>query len=130
MNTHKCYYEECKKVYTSKYNLVRHINSSHLKIKKFFCVKCSKHFPNRQNLAVHEESLVCITHKASPSLSPSGSEFLLSEHFADKREEHTDLVTAVAVPPLPPVDSDRKASQQNIHLPSMPILIHGPSYLR
>lgn len=49
----QCYYSECGKVYKTRFNLRRHINSSHLRIKSFICDQCNKHFVSKQNLKEH-----------------------------------------------------------------------------
>jgi uncharacterized Zn-finger protein len=49
----QCYYSECGKTYKTRFNLRRHINSSHLKIKSFICPECNKHFVSKQNLKEH-----------------------------------------------------------------------------
>ena len=48
-----CYYETCNKSYKTKFNLRRHINSFHLKLKNFKCEECSKCFVSKQNLKEH-----------------------------------------------------------------------------
>ncbi|CAG9312078.1 unnamed protein product [Blepharisma stoltei] len=52
-STYKCYYDFCHRVYKTKFNLRRHINSSHLKIKCFLCSDCKKQFVSKQNLKEH-----------------------------------------------------------------------------
>jgi uncharacterized Zn-finger protein len=49
----QCYYSECGKTYKTRFNLRRHINSSHLKIKGFKCPECNKPFVSKQNLKEH-----------------------------------------------------------------------------
>lgn len=49
----QCYYSDCGKTYNTRFNLRRHINSTHLKIKNFICEICSKHFVSKQNLKEH-----------------------------------------------------------------------------
>lgn len=49
----QCYYSECGKTYKTRFNLRRHINSSHLKIKGFTCPECNKPFVSKQNLKEH-----------------------------------------------------------------------------
>ena len=48
-----CYYSECGKTYKTRFNLRRHINSTHLKIKGFTCPECNKPFVSKQNLKEH-----------------------------------------------------------------------------
>lgn len=52
--SYRCYYEYCGRIFNSKYNLQRHINSKHLKIKSFSCNICGKQVASRQNLIEHE----------------------------------------------------------------------------
>mmetsp|Transcript_12575 Transcript_12575/g.12650 ORF Transcript_12575/g.12650 Transcript_12575/m.12650 type:complete len:89 (-) Transcript_12575:171-437(-) len=49
----ECYYDFCHKLYKTKFNLRRHINSSHLKIKSYTCDQCQKLFVSKQNLKEH-----------------------------------------------------------------------------
>jgi len=49
-----CYYPECLKTYPTKYNLHRHINVSHLMVRKFECVQCCNRFTCKQNLRDHQ----------------------------------------------------------------------------
>ena len=49
----KCYHPGCQKLYNSKYNLVRHINTKHLRILKYSCPHCDRKFPHKQNLGYH-----------------------------------------------------------------------------
>ena len=49
-----CYYEDCQRIFNSKYNLQRHINSKHLSIKNFSCSLCGKKVVSKQNLIEHE----------------------------------------------------------------------------
>ncbi|CAG9313424.1 unnamed protein product [Blepharisma stoltei] len=48
-----CPYTECKKRLSSKYNLKRHIECCHRKIRKFECDICYKKFSSAQNLKEH-----------------------------------------------------------------------------
>ena len=55
----QCPYDDCDKILSSKFNLQRHINTCHLRIKRFECAVCFKLFASKQNLQehryVHEE---------------------------------------------------------------------------
>lgn len=59
MNTYACYYEDCQKIYNSKYNLIRHINAYHLDNKSYMCSFCSKSFYNKQCLTSHLSHRLC-----------------------------------------------------------------------
>lgn len=48
-----CMYSACGKGYSTKFNLKRHIETSHLKIKKYRCQECDKLFASKQNLNEH-----------------------------------------------------------------------------
>lgn len=60
-----CYYPACTKAFSTKFNLRRHVNVSHLSIRAFQCPVCSKHFASKQNLREHgfihtgEKPFVC-----------------------------------------------------------------------
>ena len=48
-----CKHANCERSYSSKYNLRRHIESNHSKIKRFRCRACGKHLSSKQNLQEH-----------------------------------------------------------------------------
>ena len=123
MKEYRCYYQDCRKPYNSKYNLIRHINCNHLKIQKYFCLRCSKHFPNRQNLEAHEESLVCCRRKPKAAKIHNKTDFLLSDHYRDEKPVFSLTVSKVVLPPLPLVEAERTAAQEGLKLPTMPVLI-------
>jgi len=49
----RCYYPDCAKTFSSKFNLRRHVNVSHLSIKAFLCEICGKSFASKQNVKEH-----------------------------------------------------------------------------
>lgn len=49
----KCQYEGCPKSYCSSFNLKRHIELTHLGLKKFKCNFCSRLLSSKQNLIDH-----------------------------------------------------------------------------
>ncbi|OMJ91501.1 hypothetical protein SteCoe_5870 [Stentor coeruleus] len=48
-----CMINNCNKTYSTKFNLKRHVEISHLKQKKQKCEYCNKLFVSRQNLREH-----------------------------------------------------------------------------
>ena len=55
MNTegYQCCYPNCFKNYSSKHNLLRHIESYHLQVKKFSCAHCPVRFESDSKLRNH-----------------------------------------------------------------------------
>jgi hypothetical protein len=53
INNIACYYHTCGKMFSTKFNLRRHINVSHLDIKAYACEVCLKNFASKQNLKEH-----------------------------------------------------------------------------
>ena len=53
INNYACYYPACGKTFSTKFNLRRHINVSHLDIRAYSCEVCQKHFASKQNLKEH-----------------------------------------------------------------------------
>ena len=48
-----CMIGDCRKTYSTKFNLKRHVEVTHLKQKKFKCELCEKYFVSQQNLKEH-----------------------------------------------------------------------------
>lgn len=48
-----CNFQDCFRTFRTKFNLKRHINSFHFKLKRFKCEQCSKCFASKQNLKEH-----------------------------------------------------------------------------
>mmetsp|Transcript_32564 Transcript_32564/g.32290 ORF Transcript_32564/g.32290 Transcript_32564/m.32290 type:complete len:165 (+) Transcript_32564:7-501(+) len=48
-----CYHLNCDNTYTTKFNLKHHIETIHLKVKKFECTVCKKNLSSKQNLREH-----------------------------------------------------------------------------
>ena len=48
-----CSVQGCDKAYCNKFNLKRHIESSHMGLKRFQCQHCCKFLSSRQNLKEH-----------------------------------------------------------------------------
>ena len=64
-----CPFPECSKHLCSKYNLRRHIENHHNRIRRFECEICFKKFSSAQNLKEH--SFLHITRVEEPSQEPS-----------------------------------------------------------
>ena len=120
-----CYHTGCNKVYNSKYNLVRHINTNHLMILKYVCQICSRKFPHRQNLACHEKAHKRSEFKQAVSEDSVLHEFLLSEHISalDAAKQPSQKPSQG----LPPVSAQRQEMQLNQHIPVMPIMLPDSS---
>ena len=48
-----CMAPGCDKVYNTKFNLKRHVNSHHVKTRRYVCSICERHFSSNQNLIEH-----------------------------------------------------------------------------
>lgn len=48
-----CMYSECGSEYTTKFNLKRHVESVHMRLKKFKCPTCGGLYSSRQSLKEH-----------------------------------------------------------------------------
>ena len=116
-----CYYSKCGKLYNSKYNLVRHINTNHLMILKYVCKICSRKFPHRQNLNCHEKAHKRSEFKYAVFKETSIKEFLLSDHVA--LVEPVKQPQKKAAQGLPPVSEQRQLHQIDQHLPALPVML-------
>ena len=48
-----CMFNGCSKVFKTKFDLKWHTEKVHLKVRKFVCDICDKHFASKQNLKEH-----------------------------------------------------------------------------
>ena len=48
-----CMFDECGTGFNCKFNLRRHIETTHLKLKRYQCTLCGKGFASKQNLTEH-----------------------------------------------------------------------------
>ncbi|OMJ87535.1 hypothetical protein SteCoe_10710 [Stentor coeruleus] len=116
MNTYECYYEDCHKIYNSKYNLIRHINSFHLDNKSYMCSYCSKGFYNKQCLDLHINTGMCdnfnLPRKGLGLLEDLS---LITEAIRYKLQTPPPL----QLPVLPKIEKDR---QVPLHLSKLPII--------
>ena len=49
----KCEFPGCDKLFSSRYNLKRHFETTHQNIKRFICEVCDKPLSSKQNLKEH-----------------------------------------------------------------------------
>lgn len=87
----KCNFANCNKIYSSKYNLSRHIESNHSKHKRFRCRICGKCLSSKQNLQEHR-----YTHsKVKPyicSVPLCGKTFRQSSQLSNHRKLHKEIL--------------------------------------
>ena len=50
----QCPYPDCSKIFSTNYNLKKHISSHHLKIKPFKCTVCNKCFGYKHSMIHHQ----------------------------------------------------------------------------
>lgn len=120
---HRCYYENCENSYSSKYNLVRHINTTHLNIKKHSCQLCYKCFTNKQGLFIHLKTHENVFQPCPASKATGRSEFLLSDHYQEQKEILRPIPVHAQPPALPEVGSQRERMQRDLKLPVVLVLI-------
>ena len=53
MASPQCPYSSCLRIYSSSYNLKKHIEACHLKLKPFVCSICHKAFPYKHSFNHH-----------------------------------------------------------------------------
>lgn len=144
-----CYYEKCPRVYSSKYNLRRHVNSTHLRIRSFACEKCGKKFTSKQSLKEHfyihtgEKPFTCYedgcnkdfrqasqlnvhrrkVHKLSDFITVKRSEANVKHPFDFECEISETINISLNQRDLPTVDQVRSSHQAFKKLPVLPILL-------
>lgn len=114
---HPCYYQECQKLFRSKYNLVRHINTKHLHIKNYVCSECSKAFGSRQNLESHQRTHASSTLTILDKIVSHNSVFRLSDHYREVFVVPMFEIPPLPLPSLPKIDEERQENQMNRKLP-------------
>ena len=116
MNTYKCYYEDCRKTYNSKYNLIRHINSFHLDNKSYMCSFCSKGFYNKQCLDLHQSADMC-----DSMLLPRRGTGVFADLsvITDAASHRLQAPPPLTLPVLPRIEKER---QVPLHLAKLPII--------
>jgi len=50
---YRCAFEQCDKVFSTRYNLKRHEDTYHLHLRPYVCSECFKNFASKQNLLEH-----------------------------------------------------------------------------
>lgn len=116
MNTYECYYEDCRKTYNSKYNLIRHINSFHLDNKSYMCSYCSKGFYNKQCLDLHISTGMC-DFQYWPREKLGLYEDL--SQITEAKKHRLQAPPPLQLPVLPRIEKDR---QVPLHLAKLPII--------
>ena len=114
MNAYKCYYEDCLKIYNSKYNLIRHINSFHLDNKSYMCSSCNKGFYNKQSLEVHAKQCM----NSCDLLIAQGSGILVHiSYILDNKVLYLKPTPPMQLPILARIERDRQIPFCYIKLP-------------
>lgn len=87
----KCDFSGCHKIYSTKYNLKRHVETAHCKLKRFKCRLCGKNLSSKQNLNEH-----IFTHSDSkPFACPDkgcGQVFRQRSQLSNHRKMHRELL--------------------------------------
>ena len=126
MNAYKCYYEDCSRIYNSKYNLIRHINSYHLDNKSYMCSYCNKSFYNKQCLDVHIFSSVC---EEKLSVEKFGIMQDISR-ITDAVPLRLKRTPSLMLPILPRIEKERQVPLCLAKLPIISILFEDASIYR
>jgi len=53
LNLYCCMHADCDSEYSTKFNLKKHVESVHMKVKKFKCPSCCVYFSSKQSLQEH-----------------------------------------------------------------------------
>lgn len=150
-NLYLCYYTQCSRVCSSKYNLRRHVNSTHLQIRSFKCERCDKRFTSKQILKEHfyihtdEKPFTCVeddcnksfrqasqlnVHRKKVHMMTSFSTVKRSEAKAtipvDFDTEPSEMINfSLNQQDLPEVQETRMKIQTFKKLPVLPILLNN-----
>ena len=111
-----CYYEDCKKIYNTKYSLIRHINSYHLDNKSYMCSSWSRGFYNKQCLVDH--ALICIQKDHSHVPKRMGILEDIS-YILDLQVHYLQPVPPIQLPILARIEKER---QVPLHMAKLPII--------
>lgn len=150
---YRCYYIDCLKYFHNKYNLRRHINSFHLKLKSYKCPMCGKRVVSKQSLHEHinihtgDKPYVCsypncrktfrqssrlslhkLTHHKFRMEKEETHNQLSLLNLVDKHElsdfESTGSVKQEEIIKLPKIEHENSQAQAYIKLPVLPILLN------
>ena len=92
----KCEYDSCHRSYCSYFNLKRHVESSHLGIRKFHCQVCGKYLSSKQNYIDHQNIHTGIK-PYSCEYSGCGLTFRqLSQYYLHKQQLHSERLLQLA----------------------------------
>lgn len=132
----RCYYSDCLRSYNSKYNLKRHINTNHLKLKSYPCDQCSRSFASKKNLQKHlmtHTQIVAIDMSKKSKIKKNKDCCETVEVGIIPLAKYYKEVLLLAVtnpvllnqsmPSLPPVERCRLAHQKNVKVPLLPALL-------
>ena len=133
----QCYYPDCPRIYNSKYNLKRHINTNHLHLKSYPCDQCDKTFASKKNLLKHSSNHSEIDFEVVPIVIKMKSKKILGEkveinpiplsHYY--KEWITPLlvnpiIAKQCLPSLPLIDKCRQSHQDEAKVPLLPVLLN------
>jgi len=147
---YRCYYDRCTRTYSSKYNLRRHVNCTHLRIRSFACEKCGKKFTSKQSLKEHfyihtgEKPFTCVEEGCNKSFRQASQlnvhrkkVHMLATFNTVKRSDANVTVPLDFDPEpietfnfllsqrdLPTVEENRRSLQSYGKLPVLPILLN------
>ena len=117
---HECSYPRCLAVFGTRYNLKRHVEARHLRIKKFSCEICGARLASKQTKTEH-----MYTHTGEkPYRCPyegCGQWFRQSSQLSVHVKQHLAASYGLAVA-LPPISESRRRQQEGIKLPVPPFL--------